>query len=383
MGGAAPAFPLLELPRPFLVAVLSSLELRHLVSTAHTCKEWKSLVDEVVEDHTVLDLNLAGGRATEQGLKWAMAPGRFRSITTLSLYGSLCDELLDQIHLAHPFRALSNLTVTAPSLHPIASIQTISSWRDLTKLDLGGCLKLGDTAAGMLAQRHPQLRELSCKDWRLLSDDGVQKILRHCTQLEGLTLDGCLRITHRAFDDSVCTSLKCVSLAQCIGLEMLGSLTLQTTLQKLLLRKCSKLRLGLEFAFMEHLDSVDLTGCTSISEAAIRALGMPKADGCTRPRSLMLENCSGVTCATFNVISAQCQQVEQLAVSGNNALKLTDVELLGLAGHCRCLRTLILSWCTEVTDAGLAAVLAANPNLRHLSVEGIGSWVVLGGPARQ
>ena len=103
-----------------------------------------------------------------------------------------------------------------------AIVALANSAKNLTSLDLSFCCALSDTATEVVALGLPKLRELRlafCGS--AVSDNSLESIALHLTELVGLSVRGCVRVTGRGVDNVLngCTQLDWLDVSQCRNLE--------------------------------------------------------------------------------------------------------------------------------------------------------------------
>lgn len=103
-----------------------------------------------------------------------------------------------------------------------AVVALVNAAKSLTHLDLSFCCALSDTATEVVALGLPKLQELRlafCGS--AVSDASLQTIALHLTELEGLSVRGCVRVTGKGVESLVkeCPLLKWLDVSQCRNLE--------------------------------------------------------------------------------------------------------------------------------------------------------------------
>eukprot|EP00947_MAST-08B_sp_MAST-8B-sp1_P002745 g2745.t1 len=169
----------------------------------------------------------------------------------------------------------------------------------------------------------PDLRGLSIRDCREVSDVGMWVLARSCTELRTLDLSGCLLVTH-------------------IGLR---SLSLRCRL----------------------LESVDLTGCGQTSDLGLRVL----AAGCWNLRTLKLRGCNLITDTGVAQVARMCRYLQYVDLSKcEKVCEYGDKGLVELANNCPMLRFVDLTGCAHVGDGGVRALARGCPELASLRLAG-------------
>lgn len=90
--------------------------------------------------------------------------------------------------------------------------------------------------------------------------------------------------------------------------------------------------------------------CSHITDSELAKIGF----GCKQLQYLDINTCSNITDAGLSDVAASCPQLGYLDVSFNDAL--TDASLEQIAAHCPLLRRLLLSACYNIGDKGLRSL---------------------------
>lgn len=103
-----------------------------------------------------------------------------------------------------------------------AIVALVNSAKHLTHLDLSFCCALSDTATEVVALGLPRLRELRlafCGS--AVSDGSLESVALHLSDLEGLSVRGCVRVTGKGVENLMrgCHRLKWIDASQCRNLE--------------------------------------------------------------------------------------------------------------------------------------------------------------------
>eukprot|EP00743_Colponemidia_sp_Colp-15_P009158 GILK01009992.1.p1 GENE.GILK01009992.1~~GILK01009992.1.p1 ORF type:complete len:454 (+),score=42.86 GILK01009992.1:88-1449(+) len=205
-----------------------------------------------------------------------------------------------------------------------------------------------------LAGRVSQLRELHLCFAVGITDDAIVALAQFSPLLERLSLEQCVRLT----DVSV------VALAQ--GCPRLTKLDVRRC--KLLTAR-SLLALSQSSKELEHFNA---SHCVSVTEDALLTL----AASCCRLRTLRLQGCFLPSRTFFGRLQSALLQLEELDISSSNPFLrqscISDADLvhMGRAWGSRLLRLTLFNRCSHITDAGVAALGTACPQLLSLDLGG-------------
>jgi hypothetical protein len=111
-----------------------------------------------------------------------------------------------------------------------------------------------------------------------------------------------------------------------------------------------------------HIDHVNLSGCTQITDTGLQAL----AQRCTGLTSLNLEWCQPITDAGLQALAQRCTELKMLNLEACQLI--TDASVQALAQHCTRLTSLNLEGCQLITDAGVQALAQRCTGLTTLNL---------------
>ena len=147
--------------------------------------------------------SISTGSDSDSGVDISMHPetvlcregATYESLQQLEL--SWCDEVSTDV-LNHSLAkcpnlasiALRNTTANSSSVHTVA----MYCYRMLTKLDISSCSDVNNTCMLHLAETCVSLRFLDIS-WSFIEDSGLEKLLRRCSDIEILLLQGCKHLT--------------------------------------------------------------------------------------------------------------------------------------------------------------------------------------------
>ena len=222
--------------------------------------------------------------------------------------------------------------------------------RQLKDLDFSYCPQFNDLCLRSVAAHCKNLERLTLRDGIHVTDRGLAEVAQGCTQLQYLNLNGCCRLSE--YGDAAlkrfakfCKNLKHVDLTGCehigeLGVEALASCTkLHTLIFDNCLAGISKPKAVFELGTLTNLTNLCLTGWTSVTNKAIKALSK-------KLTKLTVLNLSGIPAVTH--------------------------EGLQHLRHCPDLVELDLSRCSKIADKSLECLAKTRPHLETLSLVGCG-----------
>lgn len=273
--------------------------------------------------------------------------------------------------------------ITDESLEAVAR-----TCRHVKRLKFNGCSQLTDKSIMAFAMNCHHILEIDLHDCRLLEDDSITALISEGPHLRELRLAHCSRITDNAFLrlqlDMTFESLRILDLTDCGELQDAGVQRIvhaAPRLRNLVLAKCRNLtdravlaitRLG------KNLHYIHLGHCSRITDAGVTQL----VKLCNRIRYIDLACCSNLTDNSVQQL-ATLPKLKRIGLvkCGN----ITDRSILALAkqkqvGHNgpatpSSLERVHLSYCTNLTLAGIHALLNNCPRLTHLSLTGVQAFL--------
>ncbi|KAF5785683.1 putative leucine-rich repeat domain superfamily [Helianthus annuus] len=190
---------------------------------------------------------------------------------------------------------------------------------NLEHLNLNGCQKISDNGIEAITKACPSLKIFSIY-WNVrVTDVGISHLVNNCKHIVDLNLSGCKGISDKS-------------------LQMISESYL-------------------------HLESLDITRCVKITDGGLQHV-MVKCSGL---KSLNLYALSSFTDGVYKKMLLLAH-LRFLDLCG--AQNLSDEALFSIA-KCKNIRTLNLTWCVRVTDAGVIAIGQGCTSLEFLSLFGI------------
>nr|XP_050028580.1 F-box/LRR-repeat protein 20-like isoform X1 [Dermacentor andersoni] len=221
----------------------------------------------------------------------------------------------------------------------------VDACTELSHLNAEGCKAMDDAAVTALC-RLPYFVSLNISHCGLVTDEAIVALARGCPHLRFLNADGIPRITDRA----VCELGQRLG-PQLISLELDGEELTDASFEAL--RVCKRLRtLGVSYA--ENLSDASLACIQGLHE--LRQLKLRRGPRLTaRALGRMFEH----------------QNLANLIRLELDSLALDDEALALLVRGCPKLHTLELPWCWDITENGLATIVANCQNLVNLVLLGL------------
>jgi hypothetical protein len=214
----------------------------------------------------------------------------------------------------HP--AATSLNLKFCSKISSQSLQSTATLRDLTDLNVEGCGKM--------------------------LDDKALLVVRSCSKLRRVVLDGCSRLTAAGIKPFV---------QSCKDLELL-SLNGVTAVNDQLLSLFAD----------ANISYLRLNSASSITDMGLTSLASKLAG---KLLELHLAYCAAVTDKGIEAIAQHCVNLTDLNVYGIQ--NLTDKSLMALK-RCANLQALDLSMCRSIRDSGMMALLKGGSKLRSLNL---------------
>ena len=107
-------------------------------------------------------------------------------------------------------------------------------------------------------------------------------------------------------------------------------------------------------AFGHRLRQLDLSGCTSITDNAIKHFALAQ-QGAPALRDVSLSNCANLTDKSLRSLASLCAtgKLERVAVA--ECANMTDHGVIGLAQLCRAITSIDVSGCVLLSDRAVAS----------------------------
>ncbi|XP_004702844.1 dynein regulatory complex subunit 6 [Echinops telfairi] len=230
------------------------------------------------------------------------------------------------------------------------SLKSLSVLRQLTVLNLGNCISIGDEGLRQFLDGPVsiKMRELNLSNCIHLGDTSLVKISERCPNLTYLNLRNCEHLSDTGIEHLVSIhSLVSVDLSgTAISNQSLGILSRHKKLKELSLSECYKITdTGIQTfckgsLILEHLD---VSFCPQLSDETIKAVAIY----CVSITSLSIAGCPKITDVAMELLSAKCHYVHILDISG--CVLLTDQIFENLQRGCKQLRILKMQYCKQIS----------------------------------
>ena len=234
-------------------------------------------------------------------------------------------------------------TITRLDLTDCHEVTDVSLWAiarhlvHIKTLVLSGCHQISHVGLRSLSLRLLDVTELDMSHCRSLDDLTMTVIASGCWHLERLTLRGCLGITDTGVGKVAKASerLTFLDLNGCTAVGEFGDHALK--------------EIG---AFCSQLRTLDLSGCKRVEDGGLRAV----AQGCPQLEELMLAGCDGITGKGFRALFKYGRSLRTLHLMGSKHLADRDLEPLHTSPLRHTLTDIDFSGCKNLTDRGVAAI---------------------------
>mmetsp|Transcript_33407 Transcript_33407/g.85136 ORF Transcript_33407/g.85136 Transcript_33407/m.85136 type:complete len:782 (+) Transcript_33407:37-2382(+) len=268
---------------------------------------------------------------------------------------------LAQLSVLHRFalEALLDVLVVKNALNDNVLPYVLT--RQTQRLCLEGCSQLRRCLLNTIGHSCPNLRVLDVRGCQQVDNRIVRDVLQNCEHLSALRLEGCTRISDTAFAPALwkpplagLLGLEELSIGKCgqVTAEgLLGCVMKGAPLLKVLGLAFCRLMVtddvAAELLFNFGLESLDLSGCSQITDVPFRA----------RSHSMLRELHVASTQISDAAIESFAPSAPNLEVfNAASVIKLSDRSIVALADSCKFLRTLCICN-TQVTDAAFEAIV--------------------------
>ncbi|KAH7135532.1 F-box/LRR repeat-containing protein 2 [Dendryphion nanum] len=299
-----------------------------------------------------------------------------------------------------PADALVNIITSAGpfvrDLNLRGCVQLREKWntKDLTKVcqnlenfSLEGC-RIDRTSIHCFLLQNPRLVHVNLSGLAGATNAAMKIIASNCPKVEHLNISWCNNIDTRGLRKVVegCPNLRDLRAGEVRGwddTEFMYELFKRNTLERLVLMNCDTLNDESLAVLIEGIDSeidvltdrpivparklkhIDLTRCRGITDDGISTLvgNVPFLEG------LQVSKCHGITDFALSALIPTCPKLSH--IDFEELESLTNEVLKTLAGSpCASrLRHLCISYCENLGDSGMLAILKTCPNLTSLEMD--------------
>ena len=239
----------------------------------------------------------------------------------------------------------------------------------LSHLNLSNCGRITNEAMGLLCMHCTLITKLILSNCWKLSDSSLQQIGQNLTLLEHLDISHCTQLVGHGFLNHKMTKLARFNSSYCKGLgdKHLEKLLAATPdMKEVQIRRCARLTefgIFLIVRFCRKLEILDMRDCEFITDRCLKWI----ATSCFHLKTINLSFCSKLSQAGFIDFANGVQLYKSIDFSNCN---LTDSSIFLLKGCIRDIHYLSLRNCTKISDA-IASHLAIHARkLRLLELTG-------------
>ena len=249
------------------------------------------------------------------------------------------------------FEAPRAIAITARGLVSLAE-----NCPHLTAIDFSDHYFLVDEMADAIGRTlGPRLESLNLASCMGLSREAITNLVSRCTKLRKLFLDSC-SVTDATLlklpEDTpmIELSIKRCNAVTCTGLAHVGRVCRHLTrLDMYGVRVASDAVVSEIFKHNPLLEAVDISWCLRLTDESVNALV-----GCNRLRRLCLTGCDQVSWVAVTRVARAATYLKHLDLSWNP--RISDGGLAHIAINLRCLRSLYLNWCRQLTATAIKTV---------------------------
>ena len=221
----------------------------------------------------------------------------------------------------------------------------------IRRLKLGGCHQITNIGLRSLSLKCSDLEALDFTGCHRLNDLGLTTLSSGCWNLKELTLTDCTTITDAGLSRlaSACKELTQLNLSGCTNVGEFGDKALKEIGQS-----------------CHEITNLNLMACKRVEDPGLIAI----AEGCPHLTELKLSGCTTVSGSPLRAICVNCTGMESLKVSGSRVINDKDIRAFTTAPMRHTLHHLDLSGTLQLTDEGVATIVAAMPHIASLNLGG-------------
>jgi hypothetical protein len=266
-------------------------------------------------------------------------------------------------------------------------------------LDVSASPQITDRMCDIIARRCPNLQILSLANCANVTNEGLRAISHGCPQLESLDLEKLSSIT----DDGIrvlaqgCPNLSSVNLSGCSQITNAALSTLYHSgqnLQALSLNGLSQITDPV-FDLIHGITRLDLSDCQQLTDTAVERIAMNThttleslvlqgghftdagvcklAMSCGRLTDLRISDCAHVTFETLRSLATSCRYLRTLSLRNcvniiGETGRAAEEKSSAPASLWRCLESVDLDFCTNVSDHTVLFIAKRSPKLKSLTL---------------
>ena len=246
----------------------------------------------------------------------------------------------------------------------------ITSFHDLTHLNLEGRVNLFNDDVRDIAINCPALTSLNLNGCRLLDNDhpGVPAIGANLRKLKTLNASSCPLLEHLDAVAAGCTSLTSLNVSNCQYFgdrAVAGFVERRPNLESLNLMNTPVGNEGVASIAMacEKLTWLNITRCLKVNDDGLMVLAVR----CTALRNLFLARCD-ITDVALQALGEYSSDLREIHLAGCG--RVTDMGVGCLASGCRLLESLSVDTCAGISDEAAKALAASCAGLKVFQANG-------------
>jgi F-box/leucine-rich repeat protein 2/20 len=351
----------LEMPSEIKMQIFTYLEPRQIVRSSRVSKDWR--------------------RICYDGQLWSI-------LDTANFYQDIpADALVTIITKAGPFVRDLNLRGCVQLRERWHSKGLSDACRNLQHFSLEGC-RIDRTSIHSFLYANSSLVHINLSGLAGATNSALRIIAANCPRLEHLNVSWCNNINTHGLSKVVeaCSNLKDIRAGEVSGwddVEFMQQLFLRNNLERLVLMNCDSLTdeslavlvegkdneidflTGRPIAPPRKLKHLDLTRCRGISDRGVRTFvnNIPEIVG------LQLSKCNGILDETLTQLLPTTPMLTHLDLEELGALSNAVLQSLATSPCARRLRHLNVSYCENMGDTGMLALIQACTNLQSLEMD--------------
>jgi F-box/leucine-rich repeat protein 2/20 len=351
----------LDMPSEIKMQIFTYLEPRQIVRSSRVSKDWH---------HMCYD-----------GQLWSI-------LDTTKFYQDIpADALVTIITKAGPFVRDLNLRGCVQLRERWHSRGLSDACRNLQNFSLEGC-RIDRTSIHSFLYANNRLVHINLSGLAGATNSAMRIIAGNCPKLEHLNVSWCNNINTHGLSKVVeaCSNLKDIRAGEVSGwddIEFMQQLFRKNSLERLVLMNCDSLTdeslavliegkdseidfiTGRPIAPPRKLKHLDLTRCRGITDRGVRTFvgNIPEIEG------LQLSKCNGMFDDTLTQLLPTTPMLTHLDLEELEALTNAVLQSLATSPCAKRLRHLSVSYCENMGDTGMLALLQACTNLQSLEMD--------------
>jgi hypothetical protein len=281
------------------------------------------------------------------------------------------NDIMDNIDAFGTFQRLEKLQLNQCNGATDAGLMDILRHTvGLQVLDIASCERITNSSAILIGKLFPDLQELNISGCWMITDSGFMHIIDNCLHLKRLNIVGCSRISDGQLAGlrDRCTGLTSLSTGGqlVLGPEgILGMISLPClALLSMPGASFAEVQVSRYLGAASSLVDLNFSEISNIRDWDVCAV----LKACVSLQNLDLSMCPAISGNAWNTVAKNCCNLKVLDVSGSDTFN--DEHMLSLLANCVLLQEFRASFCKNITEESVSAIIDQGQVLTWLELMG-------------